>query len=515
MRSAATAAGAFIERRALLLLVALLAALTVATLVLAEHKPLWNDELFTYYISRLSVADMWSTLRTGVEQTPLTFYLATRGSVELVGDGGIGMRLPELAGYLLMSVCLFALVARRSTPLYGLVAVLFAVATIAFGYAYEARAYGLVLGFSAAALLCWEVAAEGGPRRRLAAVGIAVTLAAAVASHYYAVLVVLPLLAGEATRTLVRRRVDWLVVGAFAGILVPLVAFEELIRESDAYSTTFWGRPTWHAAVRFYPDSLMDRALLVVVAVVATALAVTLLRTSSRAARKAGLRRPPDHELVALVTLALLPFFGVLLGKLVTGAFTDRYVLSAIVAMSALLALAAWWADGGVPLLGIGLLVVLTVFAGVRISSRYDDATSDAHDQTAALRLVQREGGSGLPIAVASPHDFFELSHRVSRQGGPGLVYLADPKLAQRYLGTDAVDLGVVGMRDIAPLHVVPYARFLSSHRRFEVYGKDRAWDWLSTALLERHARFTVVAGDGGSDRALREVWLTPPSRGE
>ena len=68
-----------------------------------------------------------------------------------------------MLGYLLMSVCVFGFVVRRASRLYGLVAVLLPIATIAHGYAYEARAYGLVLGFSAAALLCWQRSAEAGP----------------------------------------------------------------------------------------------------------------------------------------------------------------------------------------------------------------------------------------------------------------------------------------------------------------------------------------------------------------
>ena len=114
LRTGAVAAGTFVERRSRWLLAGLLAALAVAAVVIAAHKPLWNDELFTYYISELpAVRDMWDTLATGVEQTPLTFYLAARGSLAVFGDSGVALRLPELAGYLLMSVCVYLFVSRR------------------------------------------------------------------------------------------------------------------------------------------------------------------------------------------------------------------------------------------------------------------------------------------------------------------------------------------------------------------------------------------------------------------
>jgi hypothetical protein len=501
-----TALGATIERRARPLLVLLLAAVAAITLVLAHRKPLWNDELFTYYISGLpGIDDMWSELATGVEQTPLSFYVVTRGSLDVLGDGGIAMRLPELLGFLLMSVCVFGFVKRRTSALYGLLAAVFPIATIAYGYAYEARAYGLVLGFSAAALLCWQVAAEGGPHRRLAALGTAVSLAAAVGSHYYAVLILAPLLVGEAARWAVSRRIDWLVLGSFCGALVPLVAFAPLIADAKDYSTTFWASPTWHAAIRFYPDSLMDRALGLVLAAFAAIVVFVGWRARGTPSR-AGSRLPPTYELAALVTLVLLPFFGVALGKLATGAFTDRYVLSAILGIAILLAFAAWWTDGEVPRLGVLLLVVFMVFAGARVVERYDDATVDADQQTRALAFLERHGRAGEPIAVASPHDFFELSHRVAREGGPRLIYLSDPALARKYLETDAVDLGVIGMKDIAPLSVEPYRRFLASHSRFVVYGRYRAWDWLTSELQASGADTRVIARNSENDAPLVEV---------
>lgn len=501
-----TAVGAAIERRARPLLALLLTAVAAVTLVLAHRKPLWNDELFTYYISRLpGVDDMWSKLATGVEQTPLSFYVATRASLDVLGDGRIAMRLPELLGFLLMSVCVFLFVERRSSPLYALIAVIFPIATIAYGYAYEARAYGLVLGFSAAALLCWQVAAEAGPLRRLAALGTAISLAAAVASHYYAVLILVPLLVGEAARSTVRKRIDWLVLGSFCGALIPLLAFSPLIAEAKDYSTSFWAQPTWHAAIRFYPDSLMDRSLGVVLTVFAVIVVFVVWR-SWGTRRRAGLSLPPSHELAALVTLVLLPFFGVVLGQLVTGAYTERYVLAAIVGITILIAIAAWWIDAGVPVVGLSLLLIFALFAGARIVNRSADATVDADGQAAALAFLERHRGAGEPIVVASPHDFFELSHRVARDGGPRLTYLANPALARRYLETDAVELGVIGMKDIAPLRVEPYRRFVASHSRFVVYGRYRAWDWLTSALHARGAHTRVIARNSENGAPLVEV---------
>ncbi len=496
LRSIATAFGGVVDRRAWPLLLAGLTVLMAITVLLADRKPLWNDELFTYYISRLpGTGDMWSELATGVEQTPISFYVVTRAGLELFGNHTVAMRLPALLGYLLMCVCVFRFVARRSSPLYGLVAVLFPVATIAHGYAYEARAYGLVLGFSAAALLCWQLTIEG-PHRRLAALGTAVSLAAAVGSHYYAVLLVIPLLVGEAVRSRAQRRVDWLAVGSFSGALVPLILSGPLISAAGDYSTTFWSLPSWTSAVRFYPDSLLDRELPVAIGIVLGAAALIATRSSREPARRAApLVRPPDHELAALATVILLPFFAVALGKWATGAFTERSALAALIGVTILLAFAAWWWDRGVPIAGVSLLLILTGFAGVRVAERYREVTAEAQEQAEASRFLRLRGDVREPVVIANPHDFFELSHRADNErGGPRLIYLADPAMAQKYLGTDAVEFGVVGMQSIAPLRVEPYRSFIASHRSFLVYGRYGAWDWLSSALEARGARVRVYA---------------------
>ena len=107
----------------------------LATVVIADHAPLWNDELSTYYVSDLAGAgDIWSELETGVEQTPFSFYLVTQVVMSCSGRSALALRLPEVLGFALMAVCLFQLVARRSSPLYGFVAVLLVVASTAYDH---------------------------------------------------------------------------------------------------------------------------------------------------------------------------------------------------------------------------------------------------------------------------------------------------------------------------------------------------------------------------------------------
>src|ERR1017187_2720902 len=70
------------------------------------------------------------------------------------------IRFPELIGFLAASLCLFHFIRRRTNALYGLVGMLACGITGAYPFAYEARPYGLVLGFCGLALVCWQAATE-------------------------------------------------------------------------------------------------------------------------------------------------------------------------------------------------------------------------------------------------------------------------------------------------------------------------------------------------------------------
>jgi len=215
--------------------------LAIACQVIA-HKMLWDDEFFTYYISRAPVSEIWSALSTGADQHPPFFYLLTHASLGFFGESHFSLRFPALLGVGLMSVCVFQFVANRTSAVYGLIAMLLALCTQTLKYACEARGYGLMLGFSAVALLSWQCAAEG-RRRKLALPGLAVGLAGAVASHYYAILLLVPLGLGEIARSFLRKRIDAAVWLTFLSPAIAALPALSLIRSSQTYSKTFWADP--------------------------------------------------------------------------------------------------------------------------------------------------------------------------------------------------------------------------------------------------------------------------------
>lgn len=210
-----------------------------------------NDELFTLYFSRLpDMGQVWQQLATGVEQTPPFFYVVTRASLSIVGDSAFALRLPEVGGVAVAATCVAAAVTRRSNLVYGSLAALVVLGSQATFYAHEARPYGLVLGLVAAGFLFWQLRIDdpGG----IVVVGLmTAALTAAVASHYYAVLALLPIAAGEIVRGHTRKQIDVAVAVGLAVALVPLAVAWPLIDAARRYSDSFWTQVDWAAAVEF------------------------------------------------------------------------------------------------------------------------------------------------------------------------------------------------------------------------------------------------------------------------
>src|SRR5579862_4637981 len=152
------------EPEALILLV-LVGFVRVATMMAV--RPLWFDELHTFYLSQMRLGAIWPALRQGADLNPPLMYWLTRASFAVFGTNAFAARIPSMSGFLVMAVCLGWFVRRRSTVHYGIAAMTLPLLTDGFTYAAEARPYGLLLGFSGIALLAWQAAAEG-KRRRLA-----------------------------------------------------------------------------------------------------------------------------------------------------------------------------------------------------------------------------------------------------------------------------------------------------------------------------------------------------------
>src|SRR6185369_15887893 len=145
----------------------------VFILFLLAFRPLWHDELYTYYIAKAPTLKQFFTEITHLDLQPPLGYVLSRISLKLLGDSQLATRTPSMIAFTGASVCLYYFVRRRLGRFYGLLATL-VFWTMPFSrYAVEARPYGLVIGFFALAMLGWQEVIEGSRRRRLGLLAIA------------------------------------------------------------------------------------------------------------------------------------------------------------------------------------------------------------------------------------------------------------------------------------------------------------------------------------------------------
>jgi hypothetical protein len=200
-------------------------ALLSITGAIAVRRHLWWDELDVYYMAiQPTFRAIVHSVSFGLDRQPPTYYIPLYYLVQWFGATPLVLRSIAIIPYWLATLVLYFTVARRTTPIYGFLAMLFPSLTLAFTYSFEARPYALVLLFSACAFLSWQLTQET-RARRFALPALTLSIGAAFAVHYNACLVVLPLLAGEAILAARRRAFDFPVLlsiccGAFPVFLL-------------------------------------------------------------------------------------------------------------------------------------------------------------------------------------------------------------------------------------------------------------------------------------------------------
>jgi hypothetical protein len=478
------------------------------TVLLAGRKPLWNDELFTYYIARLDgFHEIWSALLTAADQNPPLFYWLTHFSMKAPVGSLLAIRLPEILGFWLMGVCLIIFVSRHAPAAYGLMAALIALVSGAYPYAYEARPYGIELGLAALALLCWQRAE--GTRTTLWAVALSLALALAISAHYYSVLIFVPLAVAEAVRWHIDRTHRWPVWIAFVAGALPLFAYIPLIRSASTYGHTFWAK-VGAGSLNDFLSFVLAPALfpLAALGVWATAVSIFHPRSNDDSSRK----RPPLVELAAILGFCLIPMVAIVAALAVTGAYTHRYALFAVIGISIF---GAWMMSQAFkarmrPAL-LATIVLSLFFIGKQVRTAAWIHTVANHG--AIIRFLESRLSGDAVVAIADPHLFFELSHQ-SPELRHRMFYVAEPHLALQHIGTDAVDRGVMDMSRWAPLQVRKLKDIVQSRRPFMIFGYPAPvpWAWLVQELASLHVPMSVSASFNGRLLLLVNPGSTPPS---
>ncbi len=322
---------------------------TGLSLIWSHVRLMWNDEFLSFYSDGVATFKqvILVQLHYPISLDPPTYHLLSHLSMNLIGRNAIALRLPALAGFLLFQLCLFFFVRPLAGDRSAVIAMATPILTASFRYSVEGRPYGLLLGLYALSLLCWQIATEDnsftGTLRRsriLPLVGLTLSIALAITSHYFGILILIPVALGELARTLTRKRLDLgvltaLILGlASVGFILPFQHALMVYRQhyyitgvnirniSQGYRELFLRYTTW-------PISLQKLA--------AATMVVLALALAYAGYQRFKHRPSTEHSYtwVALVSMALLPFFGYFFGRFVTHTMEVRYVIAALIAFAA------------------------------------------------------------------------------------------------------------------------------------------------------------------------------------
>jgi hypothetical protein len=462
----------------------------------ARRNMFWFDEVLTFYVAALPSFDaIWKALIAHAESgTPLS-HLVAKASGDIFGWTTFGLRVPAIAGYLAMMLCVYSVVRRYAGPVYATIGALSGFMTYAPSYAVQARPYGLVLGLSGIALVCWQQASSR--LRRLAIAGLFLSLAMAVSLHYYAVLSLAAIGFGELIRACRRRRVDWPVCTALVLATAPLFFLLPLIHANRAlgqgefsnYAPAKLSYAVETTKLFYLPgNGLLWAAFTLTVGI------CILVFDQPKAQTAMAFQVPPLHELVAWAVMLVAPVEVLILGQLVTRVFHPRYGIVTIIGFSILLPLCLQRLFRGSRASALAALLVLILCFGAWYKRGY--ATDHSVEKlNGSLTLWQRTSNiTRLPIVVADPLLFLPLAQGGSKDLRDAVVYMPDVKEASRYKVVTAPDYSLVALRGIAPLNMPTFADFTGSHRRFLVFWDNSASDWFVPKLRGMGAKLRLCA---------------------
>ncbi len=441
----------------------------------ATKKLFWFDEIFTVLNARLpDIKTIWEALRGGADLNPPMLYVLTRASERLFGEGPVSVRLPEILGFWIFCLCLYRFVSVRSTPLAGMVTMIFPWVTQAYWYAYEARPHGIVLGLCGVSIVCWQSATTS--KRRLPwLIGLTASLAAALLTHSFAVLLFGPLVVGELVRSYLARKIDWPIWAAM-GIAAPaiLTSLPLLRNARKMLDGVTMFHPTFSLASSYI--FLLGPSLLVAAGAFFL-LAADLLAPQTAGSSKAqsGFEVVP-HEIALAIGLSAAPLFGILLSNLARGPFLHRYALCAVGGCAYLAGIAAARCRTRI----VSLLLLALLLFGVAKHSAEFVKTRRVVEPVTGHPLKAIENGSpleqytlldhgvegDLPIVVLDDLDFLQIH------------FYAPPELRDRlwYVVWKEPDINAEGYRALnrwsgANVKITDAPSFLAAHPRFLAYA--------------------------------------------
>lgn len=483
---------------------------TIRSLLHAEHKPFWYDELCTWIVTRQpGISGIWNALIRAADSPAPGFYLIEKICSALVHDQNIAFRIPSILGFCGSVWFLFVWLKKRFGPLVAIAgAQVPFISALFLTYATEARPYALACACVAAALVCYQ---RGPSLRWMTLMGL--SLASAECLHYYSIFATAPFMAAEALYTWKRKTVRWRVWAAVGSAILPLAAFWPLLVSLKTYyGQSFWSKPSllqawatygWLLGIPAKTHAITSSSTLLNLFVAAGAIAfasLLLIRSLQPEARV----RPAFEDGLLISMFLALPLVIYAATKLTHGGLTARYMLPVILGVvMATGYLLSRLRRRMVIFAGLALFSCLAVQEAAFWIGYYGSYQLGFAPPQSPERLIASVDHENLCVVISNPHQFLELAHYAGPHLKSRLVSVVDPTAARLYTGSDSSEKELLVLRKFAPLSVFEYPAFKKSHPTFLFYSDAAAengsdW-WLSRLALDSHSLRRLARDREGS----------------
>jgi hypothetical protein len=521
------AVGRWIDEHPRSTIVLLCAAYAAFSVPLAWAKPLWHDELFTYYLALFPNVPSMLQAAQKIDLNPPLLYLLDFFTLRLPGvlahehTAAVAARLPSLVGGLVASLGIFAWLRSRIGALYACVGAGVLWNTVFIRYAVEDRPYALLL----AATVLLMLARDSPLRQQRRSIWILVNFAFALivaALHFMGAFVLLAFLGAEAVEWIARRHADILVALSYLLPFGVLVLYHHVI---SGYGTLIF--PS--AFTPSIDTPVLAYAVVGYFAWIFAAVAGLIwLTRASRPKQGASKRDAPQleaqesilsaRERALLLFLFLEPLVAMAALWRSQAAFFARYGLPACIPIAiwvAFLLRAALRNSERAALIAIILLCAQPAYTALRNPALLLKGQIGEVNPAPSLPDYHRVEPN-LPFVAASGLTYVEMNHRESAAFLHRVYYLTDTAAATEYAHATLFEQEEA-IRKLFhfPSQVEPLRQFESEYPRFLVLGTfNYPEDWLLRKLKADgdDVRFLGNYVTSYKDQQLYEITL--PSAG-
>ena len=500
--------------------ISLLVLTASVSLAWSHYRLLFRDEFWEMWTDRVStIGQILHIQRTvPVALDPIAYHILGHVSIQAFGANAFALRLPALFSILLMQICLFVFVRRISTDRTAIFAMGLPVLTYVMGYSMEGRPYGLVLGCFGLAMVCWQTAARRESERTLALIALAVVVAVALNTQYFAILLLVPLCVAEVFRAYQRKRLDIPIIASLAGGSAGILLVIPFMKAAKEFHTSYgigllspkqivWAY-VWTLAN--HPSSMLDRVLF---GVLGLTLCTSLWGYWRERRGKPILSYQPED--IFLLALAALPFFGFLVALFTSPVLEPRFVIGLVIGIAALAAMGLFSLLSSDRSEKLALRVLFAAIALTGVSHIWLEHNA-AKRMLASMNLqpAVRAALIARPEETLNVQDlecfaFLSLyDHDPEVHSRLRLLYSTNEEIKWNH--ESVTGLSALHLHDFANVRIVSYENLKAQPGEHLVLdfaepsirmGRPRYWNWIGFALRNDHAEVHLL-GNAFQDNA-------------